>query len=113
MEKKTLTLGPREWNALLASNADDLANVFKSQTMPSADLYWNIVEHIDRMKAILPGWLASAPQAVADAPKSQAAPELPPAPKPNGAAPKPKRGWPKGKQRKVRAAPGIAQSGVQ
>lgn len=93
---KTLTLSAREWNVLLASNASDLAAVFSSQPNPSADLYTKIVEHMDRMKSILPGWLAAA-QAVAatDAPAAPA--------QANGAAPaKRKGGWPAGKPRKPR-----------
>ena len=108
-EKKTLTLGPREWNALLASNADDLAGVFKSQTMPNPELYRYIVDHIERMKAILPGWLASAPQMAAGTANPQPSSDQPPEPKPNGAAPKRKAGRPKGSGKK-RNAPGIAQA---
>lgn len=91
---KTLSLSAREWNVLLASNASDLAAVFSSQPNPSNDLYMKIVEHMDRMKAILPGWLAAA-QAVpaGEAPVADVAPAAPV---------KRKGGWPAGKPRKAR-----------
>ncbi len=92
---KTLSLSAREWNALMASNAADLHAVFQSQPEPNADLYLKIITHMDRMKAILPGWLAAAPAPVSG--EAQAA-----APVPVEAAtdvPKKRGGWPKGKPR--------------
>lgn len=98
-DKKTLSLAPREWNALLASNADDLVTFFKGQPMPNAELYQHIAAHLDRMKAILPGWLASAPAPVdaGQVAEKEAQAQV------NGAAKSKKGGWPKGKKRNAPA----------
>lgn len=94
-DKKTLSLAPREWNALLASNADDLAAFFKAQHQPNAELYQQVLTHLERMKAILPGWLASATAAAPEAPQG----EQEAVQHGNGAGPKGKGGWPLGKKR--------------
>lgn len=109
---KTLALSSREWNALLTVNATDLANLFQAQPIPTPELCAQLAQRIDRMRAILPGWLASVPHAAPDAPKESAQPSAQVAAQANGAAPK-KGGWPKGKPRKKRNAPGIAQQQVQ
>lgn len=101
---KTLALGTREWNALLAHNSGELAAFFQQQPIPSAETYTHIVQHLDRMKEILPGWLATAqPPVVRE--QQVSAPQPAPA-QTNGAARR-KGGWPKGKPRK-RAAPAQA-----
>lgn len=99
---KTLTIGTREWNVLLAHNAAELAGLFQQQPNPTPDLYKNIVAHMDRMKEILPGWLASAPAPAPEPASQQVQQKEPVAPQANGAAPKPKGkgGWPKGRSRK-------------
>lgn len=96
---KTLTIGTREWNVLLAHNATELATFFNQQPAPTPESYRNIVAHMDRMKEILPGWLASAPQAVAEPVNQQAQGKEPVSEQTNGAAPKKRGGWPKGKKR--------------
>lgn len=103
---KTLTIGSREWNVLLAHNASELVTFFQQQPIPTLESYQNIIAHIDRMKEILPGWLASAPAVVQEPVERQ--PDSAPVPmkQPNGAAPK-KGGWPKGKKR-TRAAQALA-----
>lgn len=102
---KTLSLGTREWNALLAHNATELATFFNGQPAPNPEAYKQILQHMERMKEILPGWLASGPPVAPDVANQQAQGEQAQGQKPNGAAPKEhkKGGWPKGKKR-VRAA---------
>lgn len=108
-QPKTLSLGAREWNALLAHNAGELVAFFNQQPQPNVETYTRIVQHIDRMKQILPGWLACAPPAPQDAVNTQAQAEQPAKPQTNGAAPQERKrgGWPKGKKR-TRAVPAQA-----
>lgn len=96
---KTLTIGVREWNVLLAHNAAELVAFFQQQPTPTAESYHNIVAHMDRMKEILPGWLASAPHAAPELVAQQAQGDIPPGAQANGEAPKKRGGWPKGKKR--------------
>lgn len=108
-QPKTLSLGPREWNVLLAHNASELVAFFNHQPQPTVDLYKQIIQHMERMKEILPGWLACAPAVAPDAPNQQAQGEQAQVPQPNGAAPQERKkgGWPKGRKR-TRAAPAQA-----
>lgn len=103
-QPKTLALGQREWNVLLAHNAAELAQFFQNQPTPSAEKYVQIIQHIDRMKDILPGWLATAPPVPAGAKPEQVQETAAPQAQPNGAAPvKRKGGWPRGKKRTPKA----------
>jgi hypothetical protein len=101
---KTLTIGTREWNVLLAHNAAELATFFQQQPAPTAESYKGIIAHIDRMKGILPGWLASAPPVAPEAATQQGRADAVPASQSNGAAPRKRGGWPKGKKRTRTAA---------
>lgn len=101
---KTLSLGSREWNALLAHNASELVTFFNAQPQPNVESYKQIIQHMERMKEILPGWLACAPPVTPDAANQQAQPDTAAmAQAPNGDALKKRGGWPKGKKR-ARAA---------
>lgn len=106
---KTLTIGTREWNVLLAHNAAELVTFFQQQPQPSPEAFKNILAHMDRMKEILPGWLASAPPPTAEPASQQARPNMVPAPQNNGAAPKARKkgGWPLGKPRTRKAAQAV------
>lgn len=105
---KTLTIGVREWNVLLAHNAAELVAFFQQQPTPTAESYHNIVAHLERMKEILPGWLASSPQAAPEPVAQQAQGDIPPGAQVNGAAPKRKKGgWPLGKPRTRKAAQAV------
>lgn len=95
---KTLTIFTPEWNALLAHNAGQLAAFFQQQPTPSPESYQNIIVHMERMREMLPGWLASVPAVPTGAANQQEQAKVPVPPQPNGAAPK-QRGWPKGKKR--------------
>lgn len=106
---KTLTIDTREWNALLAHNAAELMTFFQQQPQPSPEAFKNIITYMDRMKEILPGWLASAPQPAAEPASQQLRPDAVPAPQANGAAPKARKkgGWPLGKPRTRKAAQAV------
>lgn len=99
LPKNYIAIGSREWNVLLAHNASELVTFFNQQPIPTLESYQNIITHIDRMKEILPGWLACAPAAAPDAANQQALADTPMAQASNGAALKKRGGWPKGKKR--------------
>lgn len=100
---KTLTIFTPEWNALLGHNAGQLAAFFQQQPTPSPESYQNIILHMERMREMLPGWLASVPAVPTGAVNQQEPGKVPVPPQPNGAAPK-RRGRPP----KKRGAPAQA-----
>lgn len=103
--KNYLQIGSREWNVLLAHNAAELVAFFQKQPTPTPESYGHIVAHMDRMKEILPGWLASAPPVAQEPVSQQGQDRHPVSEQANGAAPKERKkgGWPLGKPRTRKA----------
>lgn len=101
-DKPTLSLDSAEWRAMLGHNLNRAGEFVQSTAAINQLQVKAFHDHLDRMKALVSAWYASAPAAVADAVAEQAQPEAPAHPQANGAAPKRKGGWPLGKKRKQR-----------
>lgn len=58
-----ISLQAAEWNALIASKTVQLTQFFQQNPTPTPELQTDVQKHIERIWAMLPAWLASAPPA--------------------------------------------------
>ena len=98
-DRPTLSLGVNEWRKLVQTNLEQAFEFTQSKLEITADEARNMAQHLDRMKALVMAWHASARPAVQEVKQEAIDPAVPVVEQP----PK-KRGWPKGKPRK-RLAP--------
>ena len=115
--KRTITLGSREWQTLVVMNTNDLVEGLRRMPYPTAQDIQLIDTHLERIRMQLGGWQTAAKQEGLEQKMAQEfektatqlapvdpVPIIPPQPsvQADGHMPVKKKGWPKGQPRKKR-----------